>query len=197
MMKKAFLLVMICGMLAGLTGCGAQLPAAAVDGTAWSKDWLTLGRTLGVEKPGHGLTLRDDKSAQHMDYASWSIGEAQPYVKASGEETNLYDAQLVLLLMASDTVEKAQTSIEEWLDLAADNYTITDTAQQTCNGQEYTVLTYTFPSDTSPFARGVSAFTTYGPWAISVEFACQDSFEENAWEIMSDFLDHCHYAVKS
>lgn len=80
--------------------------------------------------------------------------------------------------------------------MAADNYTITDTAQQTCSGQEFTVLTYTFSSDTSPSARGVSAFTTFDTWAISVEFACQDTFEENAWEIISDFLDHCHYAAE-
>ncbi len=197
MMKKAFLLVMICGMLAGLTGCGAQTPATAVDGTAWSKDWLTLGGALGVEEPGHGLTLRDDKAAKNMCYAAWSIGEAQPYVNASGNETNLYDAQLVLLLMASDTAEEAQMSVDEWLEMAADNYTIANTTQQTCNGQEFTVLTYTFSSETSPFARGVSAFTTYDTWAISVEFACQDGFEENGWEIMSDFLEHCHYAAES
>lgn len=196
-MKKAFLLVMICGMLACLAGCKVQLPAEAVDGTPWSEDWLTLERTLGIEEPGHGLTLRDNKMAKNMSYAAWSIGEAQSYTNASGEETNLYDAQLVLLLMASDTAEEAQTSIDEWLDLAAENYTITDTAQQTCNGQEFTVLTYTFSSDTSPFARGVSAFTTFDTWAISFEFACQDTFEENAWEIMADVLNHCHYAAES
>lgn len=195
-MKKAFLLVMICGMLAGLTGCGAQIPATAVDGTAWNKDWITLGGVLGVEKPGHGLTLRDDKAARNMCYDAWSIGEAQPYVNASGEEANLYDAQLVLLLMASDTAEEAQMSVDEWLEMAADNYTIADTTQQTCNGQEFTVLTYTFSSETNPFSRGVSAFTTYDTWAISVEFACQDTFEEDAWEIMSDFLEHCHYAAE-
>ena len=196
-MKKAFLLIMICCILAGLTGCKAQTPTMAVDGTPWSEDWLTLERILGIEEPGHGLTLRDDKVARNMRYAAWSIGEAQPYVNASGEETNLYDAQLVLLMLASSSEEEAQISVDEWVDLAAENYTITDTAQQTCNGQEFTVLTYTFSSETSPFARGVSAFTTYDTWAISVEFACQDFFEENAWEIMEDFLNHFHYAAQS
>lgn len=195
-MKKTFLLIMICTMLACLTGCGLKMPAMAVDGTPWSKDWITLERMMGVEEPGHGLTLRDDKAARNMSYTAWSIGEAQPYVNASGEETSVYDAQLVLLLAASDTAEEAQKSVDEWLDMAADNYTVTDTAQQTCNGQEYTVLTYTFSSDTSSFARGVSAFSTFNTWAISVEFVCQDTFEEDAWEIMEDFLEHCHYAAK-
>lgn len=195
-MKKTFLLITICTMLACLAGCGVKPPTMAVDGTPWSKDWITLGRTLGVEAPGHDLVLRDDKAAKNMCYIAWSIGEAQPYVNASGEETSLYDAQLVLLLSASGTPEEAQMCVDEWLELAADHYTIASTAQQTCNGQEFTVLTYTFSSDTSPFARGVSAFTTFGSWAISVEFACQETFEENAWEIVSDVLEHCHYAAE-
>lgn len=194
-MKKALLIIMICTMLSCLTGCGAEMPAMAVDGTPWSEDWITLGRTLGVEEPGHGLTLRDDKAARNMCYTAWSIGEAQSYVNTSGEETNLYDAQMVLLLAASDTSEEAQMSVDEWLAMAADRYTVTDTAQQTCNGQEFVVLTYTFSSDTSPFSHGVSAFTTFHNWAISVEFACQDTFEEDAWEIVKDFLEHCHYAA--
>jgi len=195
-MKKTFLLIVICSMLVGLTGCGAKMPAMAVDGTFWSKDWITLGRTLGVEEPGHGLTLRDDKAAKNMYYTAWSIGEAQSYVNTSGEETNLYDAQLVLLLAASGTSEEAQMSVDEWLDMAADNYTVTDTARQICNGQEFTVLTYTFSSNTRPFSQGVSAFTTFKNWAISVEFACQDTFEEDVWEIVADFLEHCHYAAE-
>lgn len=194
-MKKAFLLTAICVVLACLTGCGARLPAAAVDGTPWSEDWTTLGQTLGVEAPGHGLTLRDNKVAKNMCYAGWSIGEAQPYVNALGEETNLYDGQLVVLMMDSGTAEEAKASVEEWLALAADNYTAISTAQQTCNGQEFTVLTYAFPSDTSPFARGASAFTVFDTWAVSVEFACQDAFDENGTEILTDFLEHCHYAA--
>lgn len=192
-MKRAFLLVMVCTMLVCLTGCGAKTPDMAADGTPWSKDWITLGRTLGVEKPGHDLTLRDNKSAKNMDYTAWSIGEAQPYVNASGEESSVYDAQLVLLLSSFGSSEEARMSVEEWLDLAADSYTVTDTVQQTCNGQEFTILTYTFSS--GPFARGVSAFASFDTWAISVEFACQDTFEADAWEIVTDFLDHFHYAA--
>ncbi len=195
-MKKAVFLITICTVLACLTGCGAKMPAMAVDGTPWNKDWLTLGRILGMEEPGHGLTLRDSKSAKNMDYAAWSIGEAQPYVNSSGDETNLYDAQLVLLLAASDSAEDAQMSVDEWLALAADSYTITDTTQQTYNGQEFTVLTYTFSSDTSSFVHGISAFTTFDTWAISAEFACQDTFNEDAREVMADFLEHCHYAAR-
>lgn len=192
-MKRAVFLAAICCILACLTGCGAKTPAAA-DGTPWSEDWLTLGQVLGVERPGHGLTLRDDKAAKNMCYAAWSIGEPQSYVNASGEETDLYDAQLVLLLAASGTADEARTCAEEWLDLAEEHYAIIDTAQQTCNGQEFTVLTYTLPSGS--FTRGVSAFAVFDTWALSAEFACQDTFEENPLEIMEDFLNHCHYAAE-
>ena len=191
-MKRNILIVMLCAVLLCLSGCGA--PGTAVDGAAWSEDWITMGGKVGVEQPGHGLTLRDDKAAQRMYYAAWSIGEAQPYTNASGEETDLYDAQLVFLLRDADTAVGAQETLEEWLELAADNYAVTDTAQQTYNGQEFTVLTYTFTSETSPFARGVSAFAAFDRWALSVELACQESFEEDAGQVMADFLEHCHYA---
>lgn len=187
---------MISTILACLTACGARMPTAAVDGTPWSENWITLGQTLGVEEPGHDLTLRDNKAARNMYYNAWSIGEARPYTDSSGEETDVYDAQLVLLLMDAGTAEEAQMNVDEWLNLAADNYTITDTAQKTFNGQEFSVVTYTFPSETSAYAHGVSAFTTFDHWAISAEFACQDAFEKDALEIISDFLDHCHYAAE-
>lgn len=195
-MKKSPLIIMICTALLCLAGCAERIPSAAVDGTPWSADWITLGNVLGVEKPGHGLTLQDDKAAKKMYYAAWSIGEGQPYTNASGNETELYDAQLVLLLAASDTAESAQASVDEWLDMAGNSYVITDTAQQTYNGQTFTVLTYTFASDTSPFARGVSAFTVYGTFAISAELSCLDTFEEDVGAVLADVLTHCHYAAK-
>ena len=86
-------------------------------------------------------------------------------------------------------------SVDEWLALASDNYNITDTVQQTYNGQEFTVLTYALPPDTSPFAHGVSAVAVFDTWTVSAEFVCQDTFEEDAGEILADVLEHCHYAV--
>lgn len=191
-MKKRFFAMVICVLLLVPTGCGARVPAEAVDGTPWSKDWITLGNTLGVEQPGHGLTLRDDKAAKKMYYTAWSIGESRPYTTAEGRETDLYDAQLVLLVADSDTANAARERVDELLALAADSYAVTDTAQQTYNGQEFTVLTYTFPS--GPFARGVSAFAVRGNWVISAELSCQEGFEEDVGEILADVLAHCHYA---
>ena len=184
-------IVLIC-----LPGCEVKAPTETIDGTPWSGDWITLGQTLGVEEPGHGLTLRDSKVARSMYYTTWSIGEVQTYANSSDEEADVYDAQLVLLLMASDTTGEARMNVDEWLDMAADNYTVTSIAQHTYNGQEFTVLTYKFPSSTSLFAHGISAFAAFDTWAISAEFAYQETFKEDAGEILANFLTHCHYAVK-
>lgn len=195
-MKKRLLVLVICITIMCLTGCAIGMPAEAVDGTPWSEDWTTLGLTLGIEQPGYGLTLRDNKAARKMFYATWSIGEAQPYTNSEGNETNIYDAQLVLLLRFSDEAESARANVNEWLDLAMNSYNIADTSQRTYNGQEFTVLTYTHETDTSPFAGGVSAFTVYDTCAIYAEFTYRDTFDGDPGEILADVLEHCHYAVQ-
>lgn len=195
-MKKTVFPILICGILSCLTGCGAQKPSMAADGTPWSGDWIMIGRKIGVEDPGRGFTLRDVKGARNMYFTAWSIGDARSYVSAESEETDVYDAQLVVLLLDSGSTESARASVDEWLDLAGDAYSVTDTAQYTCNGQEFTVLTYTFSSDTDPYARGASAFTVYDGCAVSAEFACQNTFEEDEVEVLTDFLNHFHYAAE-
>ena len=195
-MKKTVLFITACAMLVCLAGCGEKHPAAAADGAVWSDDWVMVGEKIGVEDPGHDFTLRDVKGAKKMYFTSWSIGDARPHVGTDGEEINVYDAQLVFLLVEAGSAEAAQASVDEWLTLAGETYTVTDTVQQTCNGQQFTLLTYTFASDTSAYARGASAFTVYDGCAVSAEFACQDTFEGDAAEMLTDFLEHCHYAAE-
>lgn len=196
-MKKRFLALIICAAALCLTGCGAEAPTEAADGTPWSGDWITLGNVLGVEELGHGLVFQTDLAARRMHYASWSLGEARSYTTAEGIETELYDAQLVLLLEAARTAKSAREKVDEWLEMAAEVYTVTGTAQETYNGKEFTVVTYTFPtSDINPFTHGISAFTVCGTRAVSAEFSCQDTFEGDAGEILADVLEHCHYAAE-
>ena len=194
-MRKTILLVMISAILICLAGCGETTPAIASDGTPWSEDWTVIG-PVGVEDPGSGFTIRDNKYARKMYYAAWSAGSVHPYVNADGEETDTYDAQIVLLLVDSGTADAAQASIDEWLAMAKGAYAVTSSSQQTCSGQEYTVLTYTFSSDTDPYSRGASAFSVYDDYAVSTEFACQEDFEGDALEVLTDFLANCHYAAE-
>ena len=194
-MKKIGFFMILCVILAGLTACGVKGPAATVDGAPWDDNWIMVGLKIGAENPGTDFTLRDVKGAKKMTFTAWSAGEAQPHTNAQGEESNVYDAQLVVLVVEAGTAEAAQASVDEWLSLAGDAYTVTNTAQQVLGGQEFTVLTYDFSSETSAYARGASAFAVYGGCAISAEFACQDSYEGNPAEILTGFLENCHYAA--
>lgn len=195
-MKKAVVFIALCTMLLCLPGCGSKRPAAAVDGTPWGKDWLTIGSTLGVEEPGHGLTLRDEQHEKNVSHTIWSVGEEEVWTDASGEESKVYDAQLTIQLSSDRTEEEAQLDTDQFLMLADASYTVDEIVTRTYNGQDYVFMTYAFPADTSAFVRGASAFTTFSSSAVSVEFVCRESFAEDPGEVLADILSRCHYAAE-
>lgn len=196
MKKQYWVILCLCGLL-GLTGCGAPAPDTDADGTAWDKDWVTIGNIMGVETP-EGMTFRENSdalSAKGMYYATWSIGEAVSIVNENGEDAQIYDAQVYLLLAGYDDTAKAEQAAAEWLDMAAGQYAVETTTAEALAGQAFTVITYTYTSETNPYAQGASAFGTYGNFAVSVELSCQEGFDGSALEILADFLEHCHYAA--
>ena len=181
-----------------LAGCAQSAPEQAADGAAWDESWTTLGGVLGVEAPGHDLTLQDNKDALSiagMYLASWTIGEGAPYTNEDGDEVVLYPAQLDVLVYGRKDSAAARQAAEDWTARQAKTYDVTDSGQQTCNGQDYAVFAYTCKSDSNPYARGVSAFGTYKNCAVSVELNCLDSFTEDERTILTDFLNGCHYAA--
>lgn len=181
-----------------LVGCAQSAPEQAADGAAWDESWTTLGGVLGVEAPGHDLTLQDNKDALSiagMYLASWTIGEGAPYTNEDGDEVVLYPAQLDVLVYGRKDSAAARQAAEDWTARQAKTYDVTDSGQQTCNGQDYAVFAYTCKSDSNPYARGVSAFGTYKNCAVSVELNCLDSFTEDERTILTDFLNGCHYAA--
>ena len=181
-----------------LAGCAQSAPEQAADGAAWDESWTTLGGVLGVEAPGHDLTLQDNKDALSiagMYLASWTIGEGAPYTNEDGDEVVLYPAQLDVLVYGRPDGDAARQAVEDWTARQAKTYDVTDSGQQTCNGQDYAVFAYTCKSDSNPYARGVSAFGTYKNCAVSVELNCLDSFTEDERTILTDFLNGCHYAA--
>ena len=181
-----------------LAGCAQSAPEQAADGAAWDESWTTLGGVLGVEAPGHDLTLQDNKDALSiagMYLASWTIGEGAPYTNEDGDEVVLYPAQLDVLVYGRKDSAAARQAAEDLTARQAKTYDVTDSGQQTCNGQDYAVFAYTCKSDSNPYARGVSAFGTYKNCAVSVELNCLDSFTEDERTILTDFLNGCHYAA--
>lgn len=181
-----------------LAGCGVALPPEqAADGQDWSEDWVTVGQLVGVDTP-NGMIHRENNealSANGMYYATWSIGEGIPYTNEDGKEAQVYDAQVYLLLGGYDSEELAEDTVAQWKDMAALQYEIDETETQTHNGQEFAVITYTFDSETNPYARGASAYGVYRNFALDVELTCRENFDGDAAELLAQFLDRCHYAL--
>lgn len=198
-MKKLLSLFLALAGLLTLAGC-ASYPDKAIDGTQWEESWEMLGSVLGVEAPGHGLTLLANNVVLAGDdtyYATWTVGEPTDYVNEDGDDTDLYEAELYLLLYGCADEENAEDASAEWMARETGTYTITETRTETYNGQEYTVLVYQCGSDTNPYSRGISAFGIYENYVVVAELACLDSFPGDEQEILSDFLTGCHYSADS
>ena len=194
-MKKSLLALLLAACVC-LAGC-QPIPVTAADGASWSDEWVTIGGIVGVDTPA-GIDYRENNDAlsiRGMYYAAWSIGEAEPYTNEDGDEAQLYDAQIYFLLAGYDAAEKAEASAAEWQSMARERYTVDQTLPAVCNGQDFTVLTYSFDSETNPYANGASAFGVYRNYAVSVELSCREDFAGSPLEILTDFLEHCHYST--
>lgn len=195
-MKKriSLLLAALCLCLAG---CAALPPERAADGSDWGKGWVTMGGVLGVDTP-EGLTPRENNealSANGMFYATWSMGEGEDYANEDGEDAVLYDAQFYILLADASSAEEAEAAADGWLELADGRYRVDGRFEETYNGQPFTVLAYTYGSDTNPYQRGASAYGVYRNFAVSVELSCRADFPGDAPELLGEFLEHCHYGA--
>lgn len=184
-------------VLLALTGC-AVAPSQAADGGSWSEDWITLGPVLGVQPPEHDLILLDNNTAltaNDMYYAAWTAGEPEAYTNADGEETNLYDAQLDVLVYGCADAEHARGAVEDWKARQDEVYAAVARRQETHNGQDYTIATYECVSETNPYSRGISAFGVRGNYAVSMELNCREGFSGDEAEVLADFLNGCHYGA--
>ena len=196
-MKKLPVMFALVLCLTTLCGC-TKYPSQAVDGTAWDEDWTMLGSALGVEEPGNGLALLDNNTALAADdtyLAVWASGEAIPYVNADGDDAEIYEAQIYLLLMGCKDAGSARTNVDGWIARTGETYAVTDTRAETYNGQEYTVLTYACGSDTNPYSRGISAFTVFENYTVSVELTCLEEYAGDETAVLTAFLTGCHYSA--
>ena len=193
--KYGVISLLLAGLL-GLSGC-SQYPEQAADGTPWDSSWTMLGSVLGAEEPGNGFSLLDNYSVltgEDIYYAAWVAGDSSAYTNEDNEEVEVYDAQLYLLAAGCADASYAQQNLDEWISKEQETYTVTETWNETRNGQEYTLLTYECGSDTNPYSRGISAFTVYGTYAISAELACQEDFTGQERDLLLQCLDGCHYS---
>lgn len=198
-MKKRLMLLSLLACLCALSGCAKQpAPVAALDGAAWDESWTVLDNTLGVEQPQNGFTLLANNQAlaiENIHLATWASGDPIPYITAEGEETNIYEAQIYLLLTSYKDEATAKANVQDWIARESGTYTVAKTLSETHNGQDYTLLVYDCGSDTNPYARGASAFATFGKYAITAELTCLDAYMGDAQALLSAFLGGCHYSA--
>lgn len=192
-----FILCFICMTLI-LTGCSLT-SSFLEEKPIENKTFLEIGRHFAVNNTNESLILYDYKEALAGDglyYASWRIGESEPYENSDGDTVDLYDAQLYLLLGEFTGDEKAQENMDTWIDRGRSNYEISAEEEIIYNGQTYLVMTYTFQNENNPYARGVSAFAVHDNLAVCVELTCQEDFAEDLKSILTDFLENCSYSTE-
>lgn len=180
-----------------MTGCTSNLLESSEELPSEDK-LIRLGTQMEIEKPDEKLTLREHKEALAADglyYASWSMGESKAYENSDGDTVDLYDAQLYLLLSECNNSEDAQTACDSWLETAKENYEISKTEEIICNSQTYTCIHYQCSGKDNPYDRGISAFAVSGSNAVCIEFTCQKGFTENLQNLLTNFLNGCHYKM--
>ena len=190
------LIICFCAALIALNHWKPKYPDRAADGATWSEDWTILGSALGVEAPGNGFTLLDNNSILTADdtyLASWTSGEPMPYVNADGDDAELYEAQLYLLLVGCKDAENAAIARDEWLEQEERTYDVLETRAEVHNDQEYTILIYEVASDANPYARGATAFGTRDNYALTAELTCREDYSGDAAAILGAFLDGFHF----
>ena len=180
-----------------LAGCSSY-PSAAADGAAWDQSWTILGKAVGVEEPGHGLTLTENPvvlTGSDTHYAVWSAGAGYPFTNDQGDEALYYDAQLYVLASGNGDAAGAETAAEDWISREREVYEITGEETVEANGQTYTILSYRTKSETNPYDGGAVAIGTYKQYAVSFELTCLDAFSEDPAGVLGEILASVHYSA--
>ncbi len=198
-MNLKFLICIFCLSLL-LTGCSQSLSEPEPLEDTWSDSgYVKIGHDLTINNSDNRLTLlenRDTLSAEGLYYATWTIGDPTSFENSDGDTVDLYDAHLYLLLGEYPSADQALTNMNKWLAAGRTNYDILTEEEITCNGQDYTMLSYQFSGADNPYERGISVFGVFDNNAICIELTCQEHFQEDLRTIIIPFLDHCIYEAK-
>lgn len=195
-MKIKFLLCIFSIVLI-LSGCAASLfPEEEKEDTWADSGSVAIGHSLTIQNSDNQLSLLDNidvLSAEGLYYATWTMGNSEPYENSEGDMVDLYDAHLYLLLGEYPGTSEAQGNLDKWLDAGKANYEILEEEETVCNGQNYHLITYNCISEDSPYDRGISAFGICRCNAVCIELTCRENFEQDLRAIMVNFLNNCAY----
>ena len=191
MKKRIVSLFLMVALLLSACGAKQELPSD------WEPDWAVVCPVLAVE-PFDGFTLHESNDALYLSgiyYATWVTGESRPHTNEEGEEAEVFDAQIYVIVQEYRNSDSAASGIAQWT--AREKSTFEAGAEYTvvCNEQEYTVLPLTGGSENNPYRHGAAAFAVRDSWAICVEFLGAENYEADFEKALEEFLNGFHYAA--
>lgn len=186
-MKRTLLPLIITALL--LTGC------AGVAADPWPEGVDPISSRLGATAVA-GFTLNESNdilSFSGLYYATWTLGEGKTISNADGDEAQIFDAQIYVVVKECANAEKAEQNVQSWMAREQEVYTATAPEENTFSGQSFRTLTLLSGSKTNPYAFGAAGFAVCGSDAISVELLCAQDFTGDADAILAAFLNGLKY----
>lgn len=190
--------ILILSFVLMLTGCSHFFAIAEdpLDDTWSNSGYAKIGHNLTIQNSDNRFTLlqnKDTLSSEGLYYATWTIGDPEPFENSDGDTVDLYDAHLYLLLGEYPSGEKALSNRDQWLTAGKDNYDVLSEEEITCAGQPYTMISYHFANEANPYDRGISVFGACQKNAVCIELTCRENFEEDLKSILIQFLNNCTF----
>lgn len=173
-----------------LTGCSGRSPEKGLEHSSSA----AVGEILAIDNIDERLLRQDSNDVLAMDgmyYLSWVMGDAVPFTNTGGDVVDAYNARLHLLLQQFTAADKALENKNTWLTTGRENYSVLSEEEISCNGLDYTLITYNTKNVDNPYARGASALGVFGNNAVCIELMCREDFEEDARELLIAFLEGC------
>lgn len=189
MKKRVFCLLLIALIL---SGCGNQQERPA----DWAENWTVVCPVLAVE-PLDGFTLHESNDALYLSgiyYATWITGDARSHTNEEGEDADIFDGQIYVIVQEYKSMDSAKNGIAQWTTREKQTYETGEQVSVTCSGQEFSLLPLLSGSETNPYSHGVAAFAVWGNWAICVEFLGAQSYDADMTQILESFLSGFHFS---
>lgn len=190
MRKRLFCLLLSIVLI--LPGCGGTREKPA----DWKADWTVVCPVLAAE-PFEGFTLHEINDALYLNgiyYATWVTGDPRPHTNENGEEAQVFDGQIYVIVQEYRSSHSAGSGLAQWITREKQTYETGSESTVTCAGQEYTLLPLLRGKETNPYTHGAAAFGLRGEWAVCVEVLGADGYEADTEQILEAFLTGFHFS---